>query len=242
MAVSNSIDFKETAIELISDALAELGVLADEEPLEAVDMERGLRAMTRMLKAWQADGVQIWTLTEGSIPLVQGDFDYLFGAGGAFTTVPFDITDCRIVRGGTSLPMLRLSREEYYALPNRLATNQGYSTQFYYDRQRSGGTLFVWPAPDAMAGTLNFTYRRIIMDMDAGPNDMDLPQEWSEAVVFGLASRLIGPYAKAGTVEGNRVEAKAAETYQTVKSFDIGEGRASVRITPTNHYRASRNG
>lgn len=242
MAVSNSTDFNETAVELISDALAELGVLADEEPLEDVDLQRGLRALNRMLKAWQADDVQIWTLTEGSVPLVQGDFDYLFGAGGAFTTVPFEITDCRITRGGTSLPMLRLSREEYYALPNRLSSNQGYPTQFYYDRQRSGGTMFVWPAPDAMIGTLDFTYRRIIMDMDAGPDDMDLPQEWTEAMVFGLAQRLIGPYAKAGTPEGNRVEAKAAETYQVVKNFDIGEGRASVRVTPNSHYRASRNG
>lgn len=241
MAVSGSTDFKQTAQELIIDARAELGVQADEEPLQAVDLERGLRTLTRMLKTWQADGVEVWTFTQGSIPLVQGDLDYVCGAGGAFVTTPFDILECRVLRDGNSLPMFRLSRDEYLDLPNR--TNQGYPTQFYYDRQRDFGTIYVWPAPDAALGTLEFDYRRIVMDADAGPNDMDLPQEWTEAIMFGLAKAMIGQYHKAGTPEAAWVMQEADRTYQIVKNYDIGEGKASVSITPDyDDYRGWRRG
>jgi hypothetical protein len=230
MAVSNSIDFTQTAQELIVDALAELGVLAEEEPLEATDLNRGLRILTRMLKAWQVDGVMTWTMTSGTLTLVQGQEDYAFGAGGDFVTVPLDIGDMEINRGTNDLPMFRLSREEYRNLPNK--TTQGYPTQFYYDRQRTGGTLYVWPAPDATAGTLKFTYRRIIMDMDAGANNIDLPQEWHDAIVFGLAKGFIGPYSMDGKPAAARIMKEAERTYQIVKGFDIGEGKGSLSVTP----------
>lgn len=236
MAVSGSTNFKETAQQLIIDALSELGVADDEEPLEAVDLNKGIRAMNRMLKAWQADGVMVWTLTEGTFPLVVGQQAYTFGPGGAFTGVPFEITDMRINRSGNDLPMYRLSREEYQAMPSK--TNRGYPTQFYYDRQRSGGTMYLWPAPDTATGTVKFTYSRVIMDIDVGANDIDLPQEWHEAIVYGLAARLVGPYSQAGKPSAARVEALAQASYQTVKGFGLGEGQASVRVTPSNDYRA----
>jgi hypothetical protein len=229
MAVSGSTDFAETAEQIITDALAELGVAEDEEPLQAVDLERGLRALNRMLKAWQADGVMAWTMTAGTLALVQGQASYAFGSGGDFTTVPLDIGDMEINRGSNDLPMNRLSREEYRALPNK--TTQGYPTQFYYDRQRTGGTLYVWPAPDATAGTLKFTYRRIIMDMDAGANNIDLPQEWHDAIVYGLAYRLVGPYSMDGKPTAARLKAEAERSYQVVKNFDVGEGKGSLSVT-----------
>lgn len=230
MAVSGSTDFTETAQEIITDALTELGVWAEEEPLEATDLQRGLRTLNRMLKAWQADGVMIWTYAEGQLTTVLDQASYDFGAGGDFATVPFEILDMRINRGGNDLPMNRLSREEYYALPNK--TNHGYPTQFYYDRQRDGGTLYLWPTADTGLGTLKFTYRRMIMDVDSGANDFDVPQEWMEALVFGLAKRLVGAYSMAGKPEAVRVEQEAERSYMVVKGFDIGEGIGSVKVTP----------
>src|SRR5690606_27436863 len=126
----------------------------------------------------------------------QGQESYAFGAGGDFTEVPFDISDDMRIRRQNDLPMIRLSRDEYMSLPSKAV--QGYPTQWYYERQRSGGRLYVWPAPDGQAGTLKFSYRRIIMDVDSGADDFDLPQEWHEAVVFGLARRLVGTYGMSG--------------------------------------------
>lgn len=230
MTVSGSVDFNLSGNEIIIEARRKIGVHDDEEPLEAQDFLTGQRAMTMMLKTWQAEGVMCWTLTEGTLTLVASTESYLFGAGGAFTTVPLEITSIRINRGSNDIPMLRLSREDYYDLPNK--TNTGYPTQFYYDRQRSGGTLFVWPAPDASAGTLKFTYRRLIMDMDSSVDTPDVPQEWLDAMVYGLAKRLGENYGLTGTPDYQAVSAEAARTYLVVKGLDIGEGQGSIRILP----------
>lgn len=230
MAVSNSTDFNLTAADLIEEARRKIGIHADEEPLQPHELVTGLRQMNMMLKTWQADGVKCWTLTEGQLTLTQGNVDYTFGTGGDFTIVPLEITSVRINRGSNDIPMFRLSREDYFDLPNK--TTQGYPTQFYYDRQRSGGTLFVWPAPDVTAGTLKFTYRRIIFDLDSSSDDMDLPQEWLEAIMYGLAKKFGENAGLAGTPEFAEIKVEAARSYQIVKGFDVGEGLGSISITP----------
>lgn len=229
MAVSDSTDFRSVANDIIKDARSLLGIDAAEEPLEAFELERGLRFLTRMLKAWEGDGIGGWTLTERTFALVQGDVDYVLGTGGTLTTVPFEIMQVRITRGGSDLEMTPLSREEYYALPNK--TTQGYPTQWYYDRQRDTGTLYVWPAPDATGGTIKFTERRRIMDVDAGANDYDLPPEWEEAIVWNLAERLIGPYGKAGSDEAKEVRRIAPVKYMAIKSWDVASGGGFISIT-----------
>lgn len=231
MSVSGSTDFSLTANDLVTEARTLLGIQAAEEPLQADELNEGLRSLNMMLKAWEADGVMAWVLTEGTLTLVQGDADYVFSSGGDFTTaVPMDITQMRITRNNYDLPMTRIGREAYYALP--LKTTQGYPVQWYYDRQRSSGTLYVWPAPDATAGTLKFTYRRRIMDLDAGVDDFDVPQEWFEAVTYGLAKRLIPRYGKAASPNAQFVAMEADKAYAIVKSFDAGEGASSLTIMP----------
>lgn len=235
MTVSGSTDFSLTANQLIVASLELLGIKAEEEPLQAYELERGLRWLNIMLKAWEVDGVMAWTLTEGSFALVQSDVDYVFGAGGTFTTVPVDILDVRITRSSTDLPMSRMSREAYYALPNK--TSEGYPTQYMYDRQRDSGTLYVWPAPDSTGGTIKFTYRRRIMDMDASADTFDLPQEWYMALVYGLADQLIPIYGRSGTPRGAEITQKALIAYNSVKSFDIDEGESSIFMVPDSYAR-----
>lgn len=231
MAVSASTDFNQTGTELVQDALAELGVHQAEEPLAAVELAAGLRALTRMFLAWETQGIGGWTYTEGSLTLADSDGSYSFASGGDFVTVPFDIMQVRVSHdGGNEIEMMRLSREEYYRLPNR--TVEGFPTQFFYDRQRDSGTLYIWPEPDDALYDLTFTYRRRIMDMDASADNFDLPPEWHEAIVFGLANRLVGRYGMAGKPAAARVQMMAERAYQQVLSFDIAEGNGSVSILP----------
>lgn len=230
MAVSSSTDFKSVATDLIKDARSLLGIDAAEEPLEAFELQRGLRFLTRMLKAWEGDGLGSWLFTEDTISLVQADVDYLFGSGGTKTYVPFEITQIRINRGGNDMEMVPMSREEYHAMP--IKTTEGYPTMWFYDRQRDNGTLYVWPAPDSTGGTLKFTYRRRIMDMDAGADDYDLPPEWEEAILYNLAERLILPYGKMGSEEAKEVRRIAPIKYLAIKSWDTASGDGFISITP----------
>lgn len=234
MAVSGSTDFSLTANDVVVIALELLGTRAEEEPLTQIELDRGLRHMNMMLKGWEADGIMTWLKTEGALTLVQGTASYTFGAGGDFTTVPMDIEQIRITRTN-DLEMTRMSRPDYFSIPTK--TTQGYPTQYYYDRQRDSGTLYIWPTADATLGTLKFTYRRRIMDMDASGNNFDLPQEWYLAITHGLAVMLAPIYGKTGTPRYEDVKAKAAAAYDSVKSFDQSEGEASIFVLPAQYPR-----
>lgn len=236
MTTSGSTDFTSTGTELLTDARRLLGVHAEEEALSAVELEYGLRVLNKMLKAWEADGVGSWMLTEGTLTLAASTPSYLFGSGGTFTTVPFEIVSARINRG-TDVPMTRLSREDYQSLPNKTAT--GYPVQFFYDRQRDNGSLYVWPSPDTTAGTLKFTYRRRIMDIDAGADNFDLPPEWEEAITNNLAKRLIPIYGRAGTPEAQQVMQDAMSSYQVIKAWDVSSEEGSVYIEADPYHPAS---
>ena len=229
MAVSSSTDFVSSASTLIEDARRLLGVHAEEEALEAHELDTGLRWLTRMLKAWEADGIGSWVLTQGTLTLVDSDGDYVFGSGGSFTTVPFEITQIRISHdGGNEIEMVRLSRDDYYRLPNK--TTEGFPTCWFYDRQRDNGTLYIWPEPDDSLYDLAFTYRRRIMDLDAGADNFDLPPEWEMAIANNLAKYLIPVYGRGGTPEAKQVMDDAITTYQIIKAWDVGSEGGSVFI------------
>lgn len=183
-----------------------------------------------MFKQWEALGLGSWLRTEGTLALVASTASYAFGAGGAFTTIPFDITDARITRSSQRIPMTRLTREQYYALPNPTIT--GYPTQYFYDRQLTGGTFYVWPAPDASAGTVTFTYRRRIMDMDVSADNADIPPEWEKAIVENLAYDLASVYGKAGSDELAKIARDAPISFAIIQGFDVAESEGSISITP----------
>lgn len=235
MAVSNTTTFALTLNDVVVTALELLGVRAEEEPLQQYELERGQKFVNMMLKSWEADGVMTWVMTEGSFSLTLGTASYLFGSGGAFTTVPMDIVDMRITRSSNDLPMSPLSRPDYYRIP--IKTTRGYPTQYFYDRQRDSGTLYVWPTADTGLGTLKFTYRRRIMDMVASGNNFDLPQEWYLAITHGLAVMLAPIYGKTGTPRYEDIKQKAGAAYDSVKSFDQGEGEASIFAIPDEYVR-----
>lgn len=230
MTVSNSTDFNMTATECITHARRLLGVNAEEESLNNTEQTIALEFLTLMLKDWQVDpDLGTWLETEGTLTLVASTPSYLFGSGGAVTTIPFEIVDARIYRNSIDVPMTRMSRKTYNALPNK--TNTGYPTNYFYDRQRDSGTLYVWPSPDSTAGTFKYTYRRRIMDTDAGVDNLDVPPEWGWAVVTNLARRLIPVYGRGGTPEGSQVVAEATSSLERLKAFDISNDEGSVYMS-----------
>lgn len=232
MAVSGSTDFSSTAVQLFTDARRALGINAEEEPIDATELAVALPFLTRMLKTWEADpDLGTWLISSKVLTLVQGQQSYLFGAAGDWTTIPFALLDdppITINRGSSDVPMRRISRGDYQRLPNK--TTQGCPTQWFYDRQRDNGTLSIWPAPDATASTLTIPYRRRIMDVDNSTDNIDLPPEWEEAVVFNFADTLIANYGLGGSDEADRVTKRALSTLAVLRANDVAGEESSLII------------
>ncbi len=84
MATSGTTTFNETRDTLISNALQLLGYLAAGETANANDITFCASIMNQMMKAWQAQGIHLWTTEEGTLFLVNGQAQYsLTSSGGA---------------------------------------------------------------------------------------------------------------------------------------------------------------
>jgi hypothetical protein len=226
MTVSNSIDVAYTAAQIVTMARRKLGIQAQEEPLEAADLLEGIDELNLMLKEWQTDGVYYWTMTEGTLTSQASEDAYTFQTAGDFTIVPLDIMHMRVTKNSVDLEMQEISREEYFRLPNKATT--GFPTCWFYDRQRSTGVLYTWPCADSTSYTFNFTYRRVIMDVDASTDNLDLPQEWYNAIVYSLADRLSENLG----FDNQKITLKAISSYEKLKAFNVGEGIGSFTMVP----------
>ncbi len=198
----------DTARDLIGDALRKIGVVAIDEPMNADQAAAGLRALNRMLKSWQNKGFCTWAKASQSVELTTDSSFTLKPAR------PLEILSCRFTQNGVERPMLSFTRDEYDSLP--VKTSQGTPTTFHYDRQREDARLYVWPVMASVNGeTLEITYTRELEDttLDA---PVDVPGEWYDAVVYGLAARLADDY----TVAAGNVIARAEAELRDALAFD----------------------
>lgn len=80
-----------------------------------------------------------------------------------------------------------ISQDEYMELSSKTA--EGSVNQIHYDPQISAGLLKIWPSPDDLTETLELIVERPIEDMDSATNEFDVPQQWYEPILYGLAER-----------------------------------------------------
>lgn len=82
MATSGSTDFIITAVQLVEEAYKLIGVKAQEQPLQAPELQDGFLALNLMVKNWQNQGLHLWTKTEGILFLIPSKTDYFLGETG----------------------------------------------------------------------------------------------------------------------------------------------------------------
>lgn len=188
MPVSGSTDFTLNARDVVTYALKQLRVVQAGDPPRAEDMDDGLEALNLMLKSWQVAMPNLWRQTNGSLPLVSGTSTY---------SLPnvYRIMSARFRQSGRDIPMFLLTRDDYEEIP--LKTSSGIPTQYYFDPQRDGGQLYVWPVMSAASGeTIEYTYQRRFYDVDTPDDALDLPQEYLMGVGWNLAEALLETYGK----------------------------------------------
>ena len=95
----------------------------------------------------------------------------------------------------SAIPMLALSHEEYFDLPNK-TMNSDNPTHFYYNPDLTSGLLYLWPRPADPNVYFEFTYERTLEDFDASTDNADLPTEWLEVLTYQLAVRIAPAFGK----------------------------------------------
>jgi hypothetical protein len=173
---------------LVTRAFKTAGIVAKDEPLDADQMNDGLELLNDMLKAWQMTGLRLYTRTTGSLTLTNATASY------AISGRPLDLDVVRYrPSAGNELPMFRMTSQEYDELPNKASV--GSPTQYFYDRARETGTLYVWPVKATITTeTIEWSGLREVEDITASTDVVDAPASWYEAIRYGLCARVCDDY------------------------------------------------
>jgi hypothetical protein len=189
MTTSGTETFNLDLNNLIEEAFERCGA----EIRTGYDFRTARRSLNLLTIEWANRGINLWTIEEGSIPMVQGQITY---------NLPVDTIDLldSVIRtqtgqGQTDINISRISVSTYATIPNKNA--QGRPIQVWIDRQ-SGATepvtgvnfpqIYVWPAPD-QSNFYTYVYWRLkrIQDAGNGTNTQDIPFRMLPCLVAGLA-------------------------------------------------------
>lgn len=87
MATSGSYNYTDQRNQLITDALSKIGAISDDETPSDSDMSLGNRTLNRMVKAWQAQELHLWTKETGILIPQKNQRQYQIYGSGDFSTV-----------------------------------------------------------------------------------------------------------------------------------------------------------
>lgn len=82
-----------------------------------------------------------------------------------------------------------VGRAEYAQLSDK--TTQGKTNKLWYNPLTTNGAASLWLTPDLATDVVRFSFERNVQDFDVGADEPDFPIEWGEALVYGLAARLV---------------------------------------------------
>jgi hypothetical protein len=182
MATSGTTAFNLDLTELVEEAFERCGA----ELRSGYDLKTARRSLNLLFADWANRGINLWTVAQSSITLVQGTATY---------DLPADTVDLmeHVIRTGAGnvstqadLTITRISVSTYSSIPNKLT--QARPIQIYINRQAPIPNVTVWPTPDgSQTYTLIYWYLRRIQDAGNGVNTMDVPFRFIPCMVSGLA-------------------------------------------------------
>jgi len=178
MATSGTTLFDLDVIDIIEEAYEMVGT----EMRAGYDIKTARRSLDLMMREWGNRGVNFWTVTEFSLPVVAGTETISLAAN------IIDILDAVWRTGsGTSQndrTLTRISMVDWAQTANK--KQPGLPTQFWINRLQPQQVLHLWPVAPTN-GTLVCWGLRSIEDAGSYGNTMDAPKRFLPAVTSGLA-------------------------------------------------------
>jgi hypothetical protein len=244
MTTTGTVAFNLDLGDLIEEAFERCG----KEVRSGYDFRTARRSLNLLTIEWANRGINLWTIEQGVIPLIQGVNTY------DLPTDTIDLLEHQIRTNAgqqnnqTDITISRISVSTYSTIPNKLA--QGRPIQVWINRQSGADyptgnnpdrkpQITVWPTPDQ--GTLTspyyqFVYWRMRRIQDAGNavNTQDIPFRFLNAMVAGLAYYLS---LKLEGIDAQRIlglKADYMEQYQLAADED--REKAPIRFIPRQMY------
>jgi hypothetical protein len=237
MTTSGTSTFNLDLSDLVEEAFERCG----KELRTGYDLRTARRSLNLLTIEWANRGINLWTIEQGSIPMVTGQSTY---------NLPVDTIDLldTVVRTGTGqnqtdINISRISESTYSTIPNKNA--QGRPIQVWINRQSGADypttgvnnpKIVVWPTPNAPGDQYTFVYWRLrrIQDSGSGVSTQDIPFRFLNCMVAGLAFYLS---SKLPEVMPDRILfLKSEYEQQFMLAADEDREKASIRFVPRNSF------
>lgn len=211
-----NLNFAELAEEAFERASA-----GQRELRSGYELRTARRSLSLMLAEWANRGINLWTVEQGALPLLQGQATYSLPAD----TV--DIVEHVIRENATDLHATRISVSVYSTIPNK--NTEGRPIQIYVNRQRSAPEVTVWPVPRSDDYTLVYWRLRRLQDPGAGGEVQDVPFRFLPCLTAGLAFHIAQKIPE-GAPLLQMLKMEYEEQFQ--RAADEDRDRSDVRFVP----------
>jgi hypothetical protein len=198
VTTSGTTTFTVTRDDIITDALATVGVIDAGESLTSADRTRGAFVLNLILKSLPIETWLLWCYQDIPITLISGTASYTIGPTGTIVANrPLRIAKAwRRDSNSNDTPMVQLARADYEMLTPK--NTSGIPVNYYYDPQLNNGVLYTWPVIDQSGYTMYISAQRTIEDIastsGSSTENFDLPQEWFMPLSWMLADQLSMKY------------------------------------------------
>jgi hypothetical protein len=163
---------------------------AGREMRSGYDLRTARRSANIMMAEWANRGINMWTIEQGTINLVQGTATYNLPADTVDLLEHVIRTNSGSISNQSDLTITRISVSTYATIPNKLS--EARPIQVWIQRKQDVPTITVWPVPDQ--GTIAspyyvFAYWRLrrIDNMGTGVNTADVNFRFLPCLTAGLA-------------------------------------------------------
>lgn len=229
MTTSGTTVFNMDLNEIVEEAFERCG----SELRTGYDLRTARRSLNLLLADFANRGVNLWTVANGTIDLVQGTSTY---------NLPTDTVDLleHVVRTGAGnsltqadLAVTRISVSTYSSIPNKL--QQARPIQVWVNRQAPTPQVVLWPTPDR-TGMYQLVYWYLRRLQDAGTGGaftQDVPFRFLPCLISGLAYFL--SMKVPGALERSpMLKMQYEEDFDRAASED--REKAAVRFVPRQQF------
>ena len=238
MSTSNSTNFASSRDTIIKGALRKVGALAQGQTPTTNDVNDAAEALNNLAKAWMADGMPLWKIVTYAFSPTAATSSYNIGLTQTLNTnKPQKIIQAwiRQTSSGVDIPLKLETLYDYNRLSNKSAV--GKPIQLSYLPQRTFGTMYVYPVPDATIASTHQIYIRFqspYEDFDASTDEPDFPQEWFQALIYGLAYVLAPEY---GVPSEERNALRNDMIMFKQEALSAGSEEGSMFVRPATDYK-----
>jgi len=186
MATSGTVAFRPNVEEIITESFERCGI--DIQTRTGDHAISARRSINLLFSEFANRGINYWTLSQNTLPLVNGTTSYTLPVG------TIDILDAviRDSSSGTDQIINRITIQDYNQLPNK--DSEGKPSQYMIDRQYTP-VVYFWAVPNTSTYSMVYWAMNQLEDVTLSNQDADIPYRWNDTICAGLASKLAMKYA-----------------------------------------------